>query len=561
MVRLGNILWCSNCRVPLLSDTCSICHSQGCRVASDVRPVFPEEKRLIEVFLGYPEGFLNDKPVWDTSSNFLLIDGETVPVDKSRLLTLDTRKLRDELQTRTIPETEREWFAGHLAAFVAANLQRLNEIEYDAFDIIEIARAGRNEQIPIVSFSGGKDSTVVSDLVRRAYANQSILHIFGDTTLELPETIDYVERFKKRNRRIPFLESRSSHSFMDLCKQIGPPSRVMRWCCTIFKTAPIGKVLDSLDKSRAMLTYYGIRRAESTRRGKYKVITKSPKVSRQTVVSPIIRWTDADVWLYIIARDLDFNDAYRLGFSRVGCWACPSSSLWSFFLTRIYHPELSEPWREYLIQVAADMGKPDPEEYVDSGKWKARQGGQGLKTAFKGIVTSRPCGDDPNAKTYTLTKLISTDLYEYFKPFGHIEFGRGRSLLGEVFVVDKHTQQPILVLQGRVGTSELRVKAVDPSNPTLLLLRVDCQIRKYQSCILCGGCPSACPSRAISDKAGRYTINEGKCTNCLKCVSHFDTGCLVSKVLQTRRRKEIKKNEFCTPSDILPAIWVAGQGT
>lgn len=529
--------WCDNCRIPLLNSICEICGSRGRRVASDVRPVFPEEKRLIEILQGYPDGCLGNKPVWDTSSNYLLIDGEPVLIDKGRLRASDTREIRDRLQERTVSLFENDWFSSHLSAFVRANLSRLNEIECRAFDIIEEARSRRNHFVSVVSFSGGKDSTVVSDLVRRAYANQSIPHVFGDTTLELPETLDYLNNFRRDNPKTPFIVSRSSHDFFDLCRQIGPPSRVMRWCCTVFKTAPIGKAFDSFRKLGPMLTYYGVRKAESSRRAKYDAITESPKVSTQTVVSPIISWADADVWLYIAARGLQFNRAYRLGFSRVGCWVCPSSSLWSFFLTRVYHPELSEPWRNYLVEVATRMGKPDPEEYVDSGNWRARQGGQGLDTAFKGTITARPCGDDPNAKTYTLTRPISTDLYEYFKPFGHIESGRGRSLLGEVFVVDKRTHVPILVLQGRVGTNDLRVKAVGTSNPTLLLLRVDCQLRKYQSCALCGGCPSVCPSGAISDKAGRYTIDEETCTSCLKCISHFDTGCLVSKVLQTRKRK------------------------
>ena len=48
-----------------------------------------------------------------------------------------------------------------------------------------------------VSFSGGKDSTVTSDLVIRALSEPKILHIFGDTTLEFPETIKYVERLKE----------------------------------------------------------------------------------------------------------------------------------------------------------------------------------------------------------------------------------------------------------------------------------------------------------------------------------------------------------------------------
>lgn len=533
---MSNIFWCDKCNTPLLSSECSVCHGNVRRIASDIRPIFPEEKRLLEILLQYPHGYLRDKSVWGTSSNNIIIDGKTVMVSKRKLLKMNPSAIRKELFDSDTPKDEITEFFASMQSFVKHNRERINKIEIAAFDIIGQAKLGRDKHVAIVSFSGGKDSTVVSDLVRRAYANQSIIHIFGNTTLELPETMSYIKRFKDLNNKTPFLESKSRHNFVDLCDKIGPPSRVMRWCCTVFKTGPIGQTFDGLrTKMPHLLTYYGIRRSESTRRAGYKAISASPKVSQQTVVSPVIDWIDADIWLYIFSRCLDFNDAYQKGFSRVGCWSCPSNSLWSFFLTRIYHPELSEPWRNYLIEVASSMGKPDPVEYVDSGNWKARQGGQGLKTAYKGIVTSRLCGDDPDAKTYTLTRPITKEIYEYFKPFGRVLFGMGRSLLGEVFVVKKDTQEPVLILQGRTGTTDLRVKVVNSNNPTLLLQRVDCQMRKYQSCILCGGCLSACPVGAVSHKAGKYMINEDKCINCHKCVSHFDTGCLVSKVLQTKR--------------------------
>ena len=44
-------------------------------------------------------------------------------------------------------------------------------------------------------------------------------------------------------------------------------------------------------------------------------------------------------------------------------------------------PKESKEWREFLIQFAKKIGKPDAAEYVDSGAWKARQGGNGLAAA------------------------------------------------------------------------------------------------------------------------------------------------------------------------------------
>lgn len=44
---------------------------------------------------------------------------------------------------------------------------------------------------------------------------------------------------------------------------------------------------------------------------------KVPKIVKQTVASPIIEWIDFDVWLYILTTRIDFNYAYRLGWTRV----------------------------------------------------------------------------------------------------------------------------------------------------------------------------------------------------------------------------------------------------
>ena len=102
-----------------------------------------------------------------------------------------------------------------------------------------------------VSFSGGKDSTVVSDLVLRALGTQQVLHLYGDTTLEFPESAKYVKRFKAEHPKTLVITAKNKDkNFDELCEQLGPPSRVMRWCCTIFKTGAIQRKIQSLLKTR-----------------------------------------------------------------------------------------------------------------------------------------------------------------------------------------------------------------------------------------------------------------------------------------------------------------------
>ena len=99
-----------------------------------------------------------------------------------------------------------------------------------------------------------------------------------------------------------------------------------------------------------------------------------PKITKQRIISPIIDWMDFDIWLYILTTGIDFNDAYRLGYARVGCWCCPNNSGWSEFLSKVHMHEQSKHFREMLIDFATSIGKEDAEVYVDDGYWKARQG-------------------------------------------------------------------------------------------------------------------------------------------------------------------------------------------
>ena len=75
--------------------------------------------------------------------------------------------------------------------------------------------------------------------------------------------------------------------FYEVCDEIGPPSRVMRWCCTMFKTGPINRRINAIFKDKPILTFYGIRKFESVSRSKYKRIYDSPKILKQKVASPI----------------------------------------------------------------------------------------------------------------------------------------------------------------------------------------------------------------------------------------------------------------------------------
>ena len=100
-------------------------------------------------------------------------------------------------------------------------------------------------------------------------------------------TMEYAKRYKASHALSDFLTAKNREQiFLDVCKDIGPPARMMRWCCSMFKTGPITRVINSLYRSQQILTFYGIRKSESVSRSKYNRIeddAESVKIQQQTV--------------------------------------------------------------------------------------------------------------------------------------------------------------------------------------------------------------------------------------------------------------------------------------
>ncbi|MGL5638404.1 MAG: phosphoadenosine phosphosulfate reductase family protein [Cetobacterium sp.] len=517
-------------------------------VAKDLRPVFLQEKWLLmNLFPDRLDDKFLKKSVWATKQNRYIVNGEMVDLiatSKFKKMTQsEIENLRKEVMKFSITEEHLEAERDCFDKFIKANSSRFNILvksenrdEEGEFIgaipfIVENAEKYKNRMM-LVSFSGGKDSTVVSHLVRLALNNQSILHIFGDTTLELPKSYEYVERFKEENPFTPFFEERNEESnFFQMCEEIGPPSRVKSWCCSIFKTGPMGTTLANFDEN--IITFLGLRRGESVSRSKYKKVSQSPKILKQMVASPIIDWCDLDVWLYLLTEHLDFNDSYRQGFARVGCWVCPNNGSWSELLSSIYNSEEYDKWYSFLIDFSKRIGKLDYEDYVKDGKWKARQGGEGLEKSTEIIVEAKECINEKNSKTFVLNKSVNEDFIQLFKPFGTMKiFEKNKAV--EIILMDR-VNTPIFKLSYRVEGTEVKV-TIMKSEDKYIFNKIQKQFNKFNSCLYCQGCNSACPTGAIYVSNGKYIVDESKCVNCLKCIDKFDSGCLIASALKIKKR-------------------------
>lgn len=542
------IYWCEQCSIPIINTKtqsnkgfCPVCGAKTRYIAADLRPVFPEERLLLEILLDKEPNVWVNQSVWACNNRYY-VDGKSYTLTNSIYQTADTDIIKKKLEENG-KNNSYTYFESNIHAFAKANRMRLAYLKDEAYEFIKKAAAAFPPENIVVSFSGGKDSTVSADLAVKALGDPSLVHIFGDTTLEFPSTIEYATRFRKSHPDAIFQVAKNEdQNFYDVCDDIGPPARMMRWCCSMFKTGPITRVINSLYGSQQILTFYGIRKAESVSRSKYNRIEDSAdavKIKQQTVASPIFFWKDIDIWLYIFSEEIDFNDAYRLGYDRVGCWCCPNNNQRAQFLSRIYMSEQSKQWRDFLISFAKKIGKLDPEVYVDSGKWKARQGGNGLLSANDVKIKFTNCTAEEFAKIYRLVRPFDDELVGLFTPFGRVAPELGRKILNEVIVLDARSNVPILSLQPFKQDGydyAVKVKTMNVADHDELQRMVGYQIRKFNACRKCLKCESICRAGAISINSAGYFIDPSKCVHCKACMTakYLDGGCMMDKYLRTK---------------------------
>lgn len=95
----------------------------------------------------------------------------------------------------------------------------------------------------------------------------------------------------------------------------GLPTRVMRWCCSIYKE----------QGGNGLFKAVGVRAAESARRKGLWQPTRIIPGQKAPIMSPILYWTDDDVWQFIYGNSMTYCSLYDEGYHRLGCIGCPMS--------------------------------------------------------------------------------------------------------------------------------------------------------------------------------------------------------------------------------------------
>ncbi len=216
-----------------------------------------------------------------------------------------------------------------------------------------------------ISYSGGRDSTVLSHIAKQLYPN--ILHIFSNTTNEYPETIQHIKWEKEYNNTniitvLPVDKNGDIWTFKRVVENYGFPMFSKRVanairtyqhalstdtknnsfdyinrnfkkyipyisfpisdkCCDKLKKEPLRRKAKELGLSCSII---GIRASESYQRQNdwIKFGCNVFYKHKDNQSRPLAFWTDDDINEYISTYNVRLSKLYTMGYTRNGCMYC-----------------------------------------------------------------------------------------------------------------------------------------------------------------------------------------------------------------------------------------------
>ena len=175
-----------------------------------------------------------------------------------------------------------------------------------------VAAALQNSRAPCITCSFQAGGVVVLHMLRELYPDVPVL--FLDTVHHFPQTYAYRDELTRRwGLRLTNLRAAEPSP--------GLWQTSTDACCARHKTEPLFSALESYDT-----WFTGLRRDQSPSRAGLEedepFTLPSGKVIRK--VSPLARWSAADVADYARRHSIPLLPLYELGYTSIGCEPCTS---------------------------------------------------------------------------------------------------------------------------------------------------------------------------------------------------------------------------------------------
>lgn len=104
------------------------------------------------------------------------------------------------------------------------------------------------------------------------------------------------------------------------------------------------------------------------------------------LISPIIYWTEEDVWLFLKTLGIAHCELYDQGFHRIGCINCPMSSPKQKRIETVRYPHVKRNWLKAIkaIRLSGNFLKRNSYEAIQRG-YEFRENNRGFYINYKSM--------------------------------------------------------------------------------------------------------------------------------------------------------------------------------
>jgi phosphoadenosine phosphosulfate reductase len=202
----------------------------------------------------------------------------------------------------------------------ALDLYNRPSADFDAKVAASIAllqRAGAEKTALTQASSLGVEDMVVTHLIHMAGIDSSIFVL--ETGKLHAETLAMIPKIERRYTQSLELYRPKSEAVIKFVRTHGEEAmfesvELRKGCCDIRKMEPLQRALAGKD---GWIT--GLRREQSNARAEVADIVQEPE---RIKISPLVEWTQGDVWHFVAQHKLDYNALHDQFFPSIGCAPC-----------------------------------------------------------------------------------------------------------------------------------------------------------------------------------------------------------------------------------------------